>query len=101
MIGVRDDTGALAFDRASLQERSQLTREIDGVPYLAVYHADLDAGYVYRNPEGRTFEAATGGFRDEEGTVHAPDSLPLDRAMAFEAKWFAWYGYYPDTGLAP
>ena len=34
-----------------------------------------------------------------DGDVHAPDALPFEREIAFDAMWFAWYGYYPMTDL--
>jgi hypothetical protein len=99
VVGVRTTSGALAFERTALHERGLLTGEIDGESLLAAYDVDLDAVYVYRNPESQEFDYADGTVVDGDGTEHSPANLPLERIMAFEAMWFAWYGYYPDTGL--
>jgi hypothetical protein len=34
-----------------------------------------------------------------DGTAHPPDDLPLERVHTFDAMWFAWSGYYPETSV--
>jgi hypothetical protein len=71
----------------------------DGTSYLAVHDPALDAAYVYRNPDGASFEfdAESGRAVADDGTAHDPADLPLDRVYAFDAMWFAWSGFYPGT----
>lgn len=99
VIGLRNEAGALAFSRNGLRETGLLTGRIEDAPFVAVHDPDLDAPYVYRNPDGREFDYADGQVIANDGTRYAPDDLPLDRTMAFDAMWFAWHGYYPDTAL--
>jgi hypothetical protein len=66
---------------------------------VAVYEPTLDTGYVYRNPDDVQFEYRDGKVVDPSGNTHAPEALPLDRTLAFDAMWFAWSGFYPDTNL--
>jgi len=97
VIGARADEGRIAFDKEALREEQLLSGEVGGTPHLAVYDADLDTGYVYRNPDGASFDYEDGQAVDGDGTAHAPAELPLDRVYAFDAMWFAWSGFYPST----
>ncbi|MDH5020327.1 DUF3179 domain-containing protein [Halobacterium rubrum] len=100
VLGARTPEGAVAFEKHRLRNEHLVTGDLAGTPVLAVYDDALDTGYVYRNPEDRAFE-----FRDDgtvesaDGETHDPTSLPLDRVLAFDAMWFAWNGFYPDTSL--
>jgi hypothetical protein len=76
-----------------------LEGELDGTPHLAVYDPSLDTGYVYRNPEGREFTHRGDAVVDDDGAGHAPAELPLSRVLAFDAMWFAWSGFYPDSAV--
>jgi len=97
VIGARADGGRIAFEKAALREQQLLSGEVGGTPHLAVYDADLDTGYVYRNPDDASFDYEDGRAVDGDGTAHAPAELPLDRVYAFDAMWFAWSGFYPST----
>ena len=96
VIGARTKTGAVAFDKETLLSQRVLTGRIDDTPYVAVADTDLETGYVYANPESATVEAADGGYT-LDGTTHDADSLPLDRSLSFDAMWFAWAGFYPES----
>ncbi|MFB6205720.1 MAG: DUF3179 domain-containing protein [Haloglomus sp.] len=99
VIGTRTPDGAAAFEKATLRNRRIVDGELDGLPIVAVHDPVLDTGYVYRNPEGRQFEFRDGAVVDESGATHRPKALPLDRTLAFDAMWFAWSGFYPETEL--
>jgi hypothetical protein len=99
VLGTRTPDGAAAFEKDALRERKLITGEVSGTPVLAVHEPDLDTGYVYRNPESREFDYRDGRVVDEAGTAHRPEELPLDRTLAFDAMWFAWSGFYPETTL--
>ncbi|WP_440998115.1 DUF3179 domain-containing protein [Arhodomonas sp. SL1] len=93
VLGFRDGDRAVAVDRDALRERKVLSREVDGTPYLVIHDPGLDTGWVYRGeaapdpddirfiPEGPRF----------------PGSEALEPVNAFEAMWFAWAAFYPDT----
>ena len=96
-IGARSADGAVAFHKNRLREDNLLDATVNGTPYLAAYHHDLDSAWVYRNPEGMEFEAGDGGYRSADGDRYAADELPLSSVNAFDAMWFAWAAFYPNT----
>jgi len=99
VLGARTAEGSVAFLKDSLRSASPMAGELDGVPHLAVYDADLDTGYVYRNPEGHEFDHRGADVVGADGTAHAPADLPLPRVLAFDAMWFAWNGFYPGSSV--
>ena len=96
VVGARTSAGAIAFDKMSLMESSVMTGAIGDTPIVAVADEALAAGYVYANPDDREVRRVDGGYEVAGETV-PPDGLPLDRILAFDAMWFAWYAFYPDT----
>ncbi|ELZ45993.1 hypothetical protein C464_11660 [Halorubrum coriense DSM 10284] len=101
VVGARTATGAIAFDKATLLSERVLTGTVGGGGPAVVAVADpaLSTGYVYRNPDGVAVEPDGDGYRvDGEAGVAAAD-LPLEGVLAFDAMWFAWYGFYPDTAF--
>jgi hypothetical protein len=112
VFGVRGpETAPAAFSKASLRERG-LLRSDDGSgredggdggddrdPLLAVSDPTLDTAYAYRNPDGVALEYRDGTVVADDGTEHAPADLPLDRVPGYDAMWFAWAGFYPETPL--
>ena len=99
VIGARTPDGAVAFGKDRLREAKLLRGELGGTPVVAAYEPTLDTGYVFRNPDEDAFEYRAGRVVDRAGNAHDPDALPLDRVLAFDAMWFAWSGFYPDTTL--
>jgi hypothetical protein len=99
VIGSRTPDGAVAFDKRTLRTEKLLTGDLAGSPVVAAYDRELDTGYVFRTAEERSFEYRDGRVVDDAGETHHPDSLPLERLYAFDAMWFAWSGFYPDTTL--
>ena len=102
VLGARTENGAVAFDKATLLEEAVMTATIpDGDPVVAVADPSLSTGHVYRNPEQLDVSAHDGRYSvTGEGDDHYPDDLPLESVVAFDAMWFAWYGFYPDTEFA-
>lgn len=106
VIGARSADGAVAFDKETLLGGRVLEGSLEpsGDGVVAVADPALSTGYVYRNPENATVEPDGDGYRvekgdgDSEGGFDA-DDLPLDPVLAFDAMWFAWAGFYPDTGF--
>jgi hypothetical protein len=98
VIGARTPEGAIAFKKESLLTAGVLTGEAGGISFVAVADPALETGYVYRNDAGATVEAAGG---DEEGQYSVDGQsadaaeLLLDRVVAFDAMFFAWFGFYP------
>ena len=103
VIGARTADGAVAFDKQTLLDSRVLHGALGGTgdPMVAVADPVLSTGYVYQNPEDAAVEPDGDGYRVEgHSTAFAAAELPLDRVLAFDAMWFAWAGFYPDTGFA-
>lgn len=99
VLGTRTSNGAAAVGKRHLREMGLVTGELGEVPILAVYDPLLDTGHFYQNPEERAFEYRDGTIDDQDGGSYEPDTLPLEPLLAFDAMWFAWVGFYPDTTL--
>ena len=97
VMGARTPDGAAAFLKERLLTESLMTGTIGETPVLAVADPRYDTGYVYENPDQLPFEFDDGTVTAPDGTDHSPDDLPLSRIHTFDAMWFAWAGYYPET----
>lgn len=99
VIGTRGADGAIAFGKGRLREQGLIEGETGGTAYLIAYDPTLDTGYVYRNPDDEDVSVVEeGGYAVGDERYHA-DGLSLDRVSAFDAMWFAWAGFYPNTAL--
>lgn len=99
VIGGRTSDGAVAIKKSLLRDEKLAVGEVGETTVLAVYDPTLDTGYLYMNPEERSFEFRNGKVVDDAGGTSAPDSVPLDSLLAMDAMWFAWGGFYPTTNL--
>jgi hypothetical protein len=97
-MGARTADGAVAFDKSTLLEERVMTGELGKTPVLAVADTRFDTGYVYLNPEDRSV-TADGNSVSLSGSSYEPNALPLTRVHTFDAMWFAWHGYYPETNV--
>ena len=98
VVGTRTPAGTIAFLKDALRSAGVLTGSIGDTSLVAVFHSGLDTGYVYRNPENRHISFESGTVR-VDGEPTPPADLPLPRSYAFDAMWFAWAGFYPETAL--
>lgn len=99
VIGTRGADGAIAFGKKRLREERLLEGETGGTTYLIAHDPTLDTGHVYRNPDDEDVSVdGEGSYAVGDGRYGA-DGLPLERVNAFDAMWFAWAGFYPDTAL--
>lgn len=96
VMGARTSEEAVAFDKSVLLKEAVLTSENTDVPYVAVADRSLATAYVYANPDEEDVEPVEAGY-EVDGDTHDASELPLDRVLAWDAMWFAWAGYYPDT----
>lgn len=99
VMGARTAEGAVAFRKRSLLAQHLMAGELAGTPVLAVHEPQLDTGYVYLNPDGHEFTFDDGQVVDGNGAAHHPAELELDRIHTFDAMWFAWSGFYPNTAV--
>ena len=97
VIGARPPEGAIAFRKVSLREQGVLTDEVGGATFHAVYDPALDTAHVYRG-DGTDLTYEDGRLAVDGETV-APDALPLERVLDFDAMWFAWAGFYPGPAV--
>lgn len=93
----RTEDGAVAFEKDMLRAESARRATVDGVPYVAAYDPALDFGWVYRNPDNDSVQVTDEGYTGPDGDTHSADNLPLERVNAFDAMWFTWPAYYPET----
>jgi len=97
-MGARTADGAVAFDKSTLLDERVMEGELGGTPAVAVADPRLDTGYVYLNPDERSV-AVEDGAALVDGSSYEPEDLPLGRVHTFDAMWFAWHGYYPETDV--
>ncbi|MHB9286917.1 DUF3179 domain-containing protein [Halobacteriales archaeon Cl-PHB] len=97
VMGARTPDGAVAFLKDAVRQQRLVPGKLAGTALLAVHDGRYDTAYVYLNPNEDSFEFEDGAVVGPDGTEHAPDALPLERIHTFDAMWFAWSGYYPET----
>ena len=98
VMGVRTPEGAASVPKRILREKGVVNGAIGGRSLLWVYDEALDTGYAYWNPDDLDFSDDGDSVFGPEGT-HDPNDLPLDRALTFDAMWFAWSGFYPEGSV--
>jgi hypothetical protein len=97
VMGARTPDGAVAFLKDAVREQRVMTGELGDTPVVAVYDDRYDTASVYENPDEAAYEYDDGPIVGPDGADHAPDALPLSSIHTFDAMWFAWAGYYPET----
>jgi hypothetical protein len=98
IMGARTANGAVAVDKSTLLEERITRGKLDGTPIVAVADKRLNTGYVYLNPDERTV-TVDGSTVFVGDSAYEPNALPLPGIHTFDAMWFAWDGYYPDTNV--
>ncbi|UEX77794.1 DUF3179 domain-containing protein [Sediminicurvatus halobius] len=95
VLGFRDADHAYAVDRAALRETGVLRHEANGRHYLIVHDPGLDTGWVFRGEA----PVAPGDIEFGPDGPRIPGRDSLTAVNAFEAMWFAWAGFYPETAV--
>ncbi len=98
VLGVRTPDGAAAVPKQAVRQQGLVEGAIAGTPLLWAYDDALDTAYAYWNPDDLDFTSRQGSVAGPDGP-HDPADLPLDRALTFDAMWFAWSGFYPGTSV--
>lgn len=70
VVGARTRDGAVAFHKDTVRQEGSVTKEVGGTPHTARYDEALETARVTRDGE------------------------PVN---SFDAMWFAWASFYPDT----
>jgi hypothetical protein len=99
VMGARTAEGSVAFLKDAIRSETVMSGQIGDSPVVATYDPRYDTAYVYRNPTETAYAYQDGTVVAPGGDGYAPDELPLERIHTFDAMWFAWSGYYPDTNV--
>jgi len=95
--GVRSEDGAFAIAENVLRSARVAAGRAGSLDVVTVYDAAVDAGVTYANPERATVERVDGGYRVDGADPVPATALPLERVPSFDAMFFAWYAFYPDS----
>lgn len=95
VLGARTPETALAIRKEALREAGRLEIESGGAVFTAIHDTSLDTGYVFA---GRTQAQASTDGTGPDGVTWSGGE-PLTSVNAFEAMWFAWAAFYPETVL--
>ena len=95
VLGARTATEAVAFSKDRLREAGQLIHEGREAVFVAVYDEGLDTGYIFEATRRPAQVAAIEGTGPDNVTW--PGDLGERALNAFEAMWFAWVAFYPNT----
>ncbi|MFB6127426.1 MAG: DUF3179 domain-containing protein [Halolamina sp.] len=97
VVGARGpDTAPVAVTESALAERGHVA----GEEVVFVFDADVGQGRAYRRDTGPVVESVADSTATlADGSTHPAAALPHDRVTAFDAMWFSWAAFYPDTAL--
>ncbi|WP_323674780.1 DUF3179 domain-containing protein [Halorubellus sp. PRR65] len=95
--GVRSSDGAFAVSEPVLRRERVVAGSAGSLDVVAAYDPATAAGVAYANPGGASVAADGDGYRVGGGDAVAATELPLPRLPSFDAMFFAWYAFYPDS----
>ena len=95
VIGGRTSEAAVAFPLGRLREAGRAELEANGTVFTALYDEALDTGYVFRGRSDGTAQIGGTGPR----AVSWAGGDALEPVNSFQAMWFAWAAFYPDTAV--
>ncbi len=97
ILGFRDREQAVAIDKRHLREAGVLRHSGTGGNYLVIHDPGLDTGWVFHGGADLELDPARIEFTAEGPQFDGRERLtPVN---AFEAMWFAWAAFYPDTEM--
>lgn len=95
LIGARTRDAAVAFRLGSLRAAGRLELEANGEVFTALYDKILDTGYVFRGRTDADVQIEGAGPYD----VSWSGDDALEPVNTFQAMWFAWAAFYPETAV--
>ncbi len=95
VIGARTTGAAVAFPLDRLRAAGRAELEVDGTVFTALHDAALDTGYVFRGRSDAPAEIGGAGPL----AVSWPEGEALEPVNSFQAMWFAWAAFYPETAV--
>jgi len=96
VYGVRSTDGAFAVKESLLSNERVVTGSAGSTPVVVAFDRALGAGVAYANPDDVAVEPVDDGYRVDGESRPARD-LGLERLPGFDAMFFAWYAFYPDS----
>ncbi|MCE8041527.1 DUF3179 domain-containing protein [Halomonas daqingensis] len=97
VFGLRGPGGALAITQEALREEKVVNVMLGEHRYTVIHDPGLDTGWAFHNPQNVTVRAE--GLEYTAEGVIGPGIDSLEAVNGFEAMWFAWAAFYPDTVL--
>ena len=98
ILGFRTADKAVAIDPEALARAGHLRHEGETADFLILHDPGLGTGWVYRALPGDLPDDAA--LADIDFTAAGPAGKvfeDLEPVNVFEAMWFAWHAFYPDT----
>jgi hypothetical protein len=95
LLGARTQSAAIAFPLGDLREAGRLELAAREEAFTALYDPTLDTGYIFR---GRTDAQAAFDRPGPQGVSWSGGEAP-EPVNAFEAMWFAWMAFYPESAV--
>jgi len=97
VFGFRTEAGAAAVSTDVLRDEGVIDLAVGDSHYSMIYDAGLDTGWVFHNP--RRTEIRVDDLQFGPEGVHGGGTQGLSAINAYEAMWFAWEAFYPETLL--
>lgn len=97
VLGFRTAAGAAAVTIPALRDEAVIDLALGGTHYSVIHDAVLDTGWVFHNPQRSEIRVEDLQFGLQG--VSGGGTEGLSAVNAFEAMWFAWKAFYPDTLL--
>ena len=95
VLGFRSGDAAVAVDPEHLAEAEVIHYDGGDAEYLVIHDAELGTGWVYTGSDIDVPAPEDIDFGPEGPSFPGADGLA--EVNAFEAMWFSWYAFYPDT----
>lgn len=99
VLGFRTAAGAAAVTTDALRDEAVIDLTVGGRHYSVIHDSGLDTGWVFHNPRRTDIRVEDLQFGPQG--VSGGGTEGLVAVNAFEAMWFAWQAFYPDTLLYP
>jgi hypothetical protein len=111
VVGVKVGAARLAIPKEGALEKGAWNLALAGQPLVAVRDAALETVWVFSRQLGDrtvTFQFEESTLRDEEGgtwhrmgpVLEGPSGERLPTVPFYDAMWFGWYAFFPDTEVA-
>lgn len=94
----RTEQTAIAFRKDTLRKQRVLHGKNAGEHFTAIYDPGLDAGRVFRNPEGVPVAIDDFTF-GPSGVEWKEPGKALESVVSFDAMWFAYAAFYPNGAV--